>query len=314
MDLHGAQGAIVEHRWESAGRQRPQRPASASALGRACRPASASAGGRALRKAASVGEPRFNEGSNDTFYDNEGLAAAPAPARRLQRPASAPLGRHLGGGKQQPPQVNLNKVAPLGTAPRWTIRSKPSDTLFASRTPGPGSYDLASPDAYWCKKKPAFSMAKKDTRHGSVRPGPADYSFKSGPRGPKWKIGEHTKGEDRRPNTPGPGAYDPPDGRSRMKKTIAASVAPPDSRAAYPGRGTYEAADQFRDFTRQMLPKHRFPNAERTWEMRDGPGPGDYDPADYVFSRRPPSYTIRKKCEEKVEEGPDTFTTYSQFV
>lgn len=199
-----------------------------------------------------------------------------APAGR--RPTSAPAGRRGSRGKPVPPQVNMNKASPLGTAPRWTIPGKPSDAALRVSNPGPGAYDLCSPDAYWCKRKPACSIAGRSKSSGSVGPGPARFvPFR--PTGPGCTIGKRFSHVDEQARSPGPAAYDLPDCKSRMKKSISKGVMSPDSRGANPGPGTYAHADQFNDPSRPDAAKIGFPKALRTWGIKTGPEPGAYDPA-----------------------------------
>jgi len=220
--------------------------------------------------------------------------------------------------KEPPPGVNMNKVASMGTAPRWTIRGRPNDFRASDRAPGPGEYDVGAPDTYWSKKMPSFSIGNAGNYKGRCKqttPAPTDYTV---PTGLRYDVGvtiaEHHKKETRVDREPGPGSYDPPIfARAVKNATIPMKVVPPESRANYPGPGTYEFADQFKDFTRPDQPKHRFPNAERKWILPTGPGPGTYEPVDYMFSRTPICYTFGTKCEEKDDKRNITFTTFSQF-
>lgn len=239
----------------------------------------------------------------------------PRPARR--RPGSAPAGRQ---GKREQPQVNMNKAAPLGTAPRWTIPSSGVVERAAPRTPGPGQYELASPDAYWCKKKPSFSIGKPFAKKPSVQPGPGNYAVEFKPSGPKCVIGTARRQgmlDSRRPRTPGPGTYEVPSGKSRIKKSISAPVVAPEVQSRTPGPGTYEFADQFHDFTRQEMPKHRFPVAARVKgaaREKIPPGPGDYEISPAGLVQKPRwSHGVRRG-EHEFAANPTLGVTYSQFA
>lgn len=331
MEVHGAvaavaeqYGALIEHRSANTS-WRPQHDWEAEdTSGASGRP-------RHQRK-----DKRGQVAPNDTFLadaERETLEAAAqvadllnrrapdaasrgAELGRRQRPASAPILRRSRGGKEEPPQVNMNKVAPLGTAPRWSIRPRPFDAHLVDRSPGPGQYDLTAPDAYWCKKKPSYSMAKPSSRSSTNSgPGPGSYSVPSSLGRKGVTMGAHNKREQLVPRTPGPGSYDPLTGRSAMQKSIATRVAPPDSRGSYPGPGAYSMADQFDDFSRPAQPKHGFPISERqTDRPLIGPGPDAYEPAVEMQCRHQPVYSFGTKCQVKTDTSEPKFTTYSQFV
>lgn len=297
----GGRGPVEQYE-EVIGRKPQQRPSSAGSIGRGLRK-SPSATETVLRAAASRG------------------ASAAEHRRRLQRPASAPAARRppVRKPKPAPPQVNMNKAGPLGNAPRWSIYGRAAESREAERSPGPGQYDVVAPDEYWCKKKPSISIAHRNSGGHSSKPGPgpAAYSLPSSLGRKGITLGERNSHPGfAPPRAPGPGTYDPQSepGAGALKKSIGLRVDPPESRSNYPGPGHYKLADQFRRPDQADQPKHAFPLSERKWTLPTGPGPGTYEPVDFMFSKTPACYTFGTKCEEWAETGDRKFTTYSQFA
>lgn len=300
------EAAAGAHGEPSSGSRQPQapprkRPASASAIGRKGPNASASS-------------PDFSEFSGSRATRE---AAAAKKMGRQTRPASAPAIRSR-KKSEAPPQVNMNMCAPMGCAPRWSIPNRHAKLKSTDRNPGPGQYDLVNPDAFWCKKKPSFSMAKpckvKDPREGG--PGPGAYVIPTGLRGGGASLGAKISTLEKNPRAPGPGTYEESLFGARAKRTsIGLRVAQPDSRDANPGPGTYEMADWTNDYTRQDQPKHGFPNAERKWVLPTGPGPGRYEPTCVPYGRTQPVYSFGTKCEDplRADRRDVDFVTYGQF-
>mmetsp|Transcript_67241 Transcript_67241/g.105852 ORF Transcript_67241/g.105852 Transcript_67241/m.105852 type:complete len:247 (-) Transcript_67241:32-772(-) len=235
----------------------------------------------------------------------------PASASRRRRPTSAPAGPQR--GQIHPPQVDLNKASPLSSAPRWTVRSRPSSTPAAARTPGPGQYTLLRPDDYWCRRTPSFSMGKKTRTKSSSNPGPGEYAIDAERRGPKWKIGEAARRkEEVASHTPGPGSYDLPSCRSALSPSIGMPAFRLPQQQAFSSELSMGDIATPKYTTRHAI---KFGTASRSVGIiESSPGPGDYEIGSSGLINKP-RWSFGRCCDRVGKpESSDIGITSSQFV
>jgi len=277
------------------GRQRSRtRPQSAGGNGTAMspehrvRPQSASGSGMALRQ-RSQGRPQSAGGS--------GTVAEQRP----KRPASAGTG---GGGF-----ADLNKFGCIACAPRWTIRGNTADWRRGPKTPGPGTYKVTDPEAFWCPRSPACTL-KGSMRGltGPDSPGPGTYSPAAARAGKRWTFsGATASSASRGSHTPGPGAYKVDRGLGGLRRTISAPVQPP-WQLGGPGPGEYDPNDG------RSGPRWGFGNAARGDPLSaSSPGAGAYNPGS-VNLRSHPRYSMGVKRDLKGDDIPGPGLQATQFT
>mmetsp|Transcript_58133 Transcript_58133/g.104019 ORF Transcript_58133/g.104019 Transcript_58133/m.104019 type:complete len:257 (-) Transcript_58133:30-800(-) len=251
--------------------------------------------------------------------------ASPAkqPARR--RPASA--GARPSSVKRRPSsagaQCNLNKVAGLGAAPKWTLLGRREHHLRPPQTPGPGQYELASPEQYWCNRRPpSYSMRKPLRGRSSSVPGPGEYEMELEAKGPKWGFSNRT--EEAHPNvkpkhSPGPGHYKLGSTLVNKKRSMSAPVLGP-RRPQTPGPGAYSPNEKLVKRVSSPGWSNCFRGGRNTppraSKYADKTAPGDYDPGRrcaHEFHSKP-RWSLGMKREKKINVSDVAGCTYTQFM
>jgi len=242
-------------------------------------------------------------------------------------------------------QVNLNKVSNVHTAPRWTVRGKPTTSpanpggalsrpASASRlevTPGPGQY---SPEVV-CKGPRTTFLCGQARRGGPSRPetpGPADYQASVAAKRaidnelPQCTFGKEVRMRhaDSNSSTLGPAKYDLPsdwdDHKGLKGRMMSMPLLPPGSANESPGPGDYVLPRPPRA-GRGGAPCWGGPPSRRRSHRADGrgcgggPGPGQYDPGWWLLPRKP-AHSIagpRKASIGTATPGPANLT-YTQFA
>lgn len=209
------------------------------------------------------------------------------------------------------PVVRATALSTMKSTPKWTFRGKPDISKKTNQIPGPGAYNVPSPDKFGkfgSSNKFTFRAASREDRKAQMQPGPGAYT----PNNPNLRtrggvpFTTTTRNPTPRNQSPGPGAYNVKLRPASACGTICkAGRDDRDLKAQAPGPGAYKPDyHKLSGPAGENTPRWSFGASTRRDEQASNktPGPGAYTPKN--FGNNTPRYSIPGK--RSYSTGPAT--------
>jgi hypothetical protein len=223
----------------------------------------------------------------------------------MQRSSSAP--------------VLATKLSTIRSTPKWSFRAKPQIKESFQNAPGPGAYNVPSPDKFGkfgSSAKFSFQAATRDALRGGQAPGPGAYTPNNPNLRTRGGVAFATAGRNdtARSQSPGPGAYNLKNMLSTRNGTIPRSGrdAGKDSHHT-PGPAAYNPDYQkLSGPSGENTPRWTFGRSGGGKENKSNatPGPGAYSPA--LPGNSTPKFSIpgkRPMSAGTISPGPSIMIT-----